>query len=44
MFSIGVDLGRRRDPSAIAVAERKDAEQGIVVVRFLERVQLWTPY
>ena len=44
MFSIGVDLGRRRDPSAIAVAERKDAEPEIVVVRFLERVQLRTPY
>ncbi|MGA2713102.1 MAG: hypothetical protein ABSG41_08330 [Bryobacteraceae bacterium] len=51
MFYMGLDLGQRRDPSAIAVVERMDlarAYSGSVFhslrVRHLERVPLGTPY
>jgi len=51
MFHIGLDLGQRRDHSAIAVVERIEyrtaysgVERGPAVVRYLERVPLGTPY
>jgi hypothetical protein len=40
MFYLGLDLGQRRDPSTIAVVEKK----GVMRVRHLERVRLGTPY
>jgi hypothetical protein len=42
MFYLGVDLGQRHDPTAIAVVERMD--QSSLRVRHLERVPLGTPY
>src|SRR5665213_3322812 len=51
MFYVGLDLGQRHDPTAIAVVERMElarAFQGPVFhslrVRHLERVPLGTPY
>ena len=50
MFFVGVDLGQRRDFTAIAVVERceagrgSDYEQQRMVVRYLERMRLGTPY
>jgi hypothetical protein len=51
MFYIGIDLGQRRDHTAIAVAERMDryagyqgAEFDHLRVRYLERVALGTSY
>jgi hypothetical protein len=51
MFYLGLDLGQRHDPTAIAVVQRVDltrAWQGTafhsVRVRHLERVPLGTPY
>jgi len=51
MFCVGVDLGQRRDHSAIAVVERRDARRPWGVSDFLgaevihaERLQLGTPY
>jgi hypothetical protein len=51
MFYLGLDLGQRHDPTAIAVVERVDmvrAYQSTVFhslrVRHLERVALGTPY
>jgi phage FluMu gp28-like protein len=51
MLYVGVDLGQRKDHSAIAVVERVDrrsayqsAEFDRVEVRHLERVPLGTPY
>jgi hypothetical protein len=51
MFYLGLDLGQRHDPTAIAVVERIEltrAGQGMVFhsvrVRHLERVPLGTPY
>ncbi len=51
MFHIGLDLGQRRDHSAIAIVERVQyryayggSERGPAVVRYLERVPLGTPY
>lgn len=48
---IGLDLGKRRDHSAIAVVERVEyryayggGERGPACVRYLERVPLGTPY
>jgi hypothetical protein len=40
MFYLGLDLGQRRDPAAIAVVEKR----GVMRVRHLERVRLGTPY
>ena len=51
MFYRGVDLGQRRDHTAIAVVERWDAGRPFLTpvmrfleVRYLERVPLGTPY
>ena len=51
MFYMGLDLGQRRDPSAIAVVERMDLARAYsgspfhsLRVRHLERVPLGTPY
>ncbi len=51
MFYVGLDLGQRRDFSAIAVAERAEATHAWMKpyderlgVRHLERVALGTPY
>ena len=50
-FYIGLDLGQRRDHSAIAVVERLELYRGYqtpvfqsLLVRHLERVALGTPY
>src|ERR1700733_11177591 len=39
-FYLGLDLGQRHDPTAIAVVEGPD----VIRVRHLERVPLGTPY
>jgi hypothetical protein len=44
MFYVGVDLGKMRDPSAIAVVERGDIGHRYVDVRGLERMALGTSY
>jgi hypothetical protein len=51
MFYIGLDLGKRQDPTAIAVVERIELAQAwqatafhSLRVRHLERVPLGTPY
>jgi hypothetical protein len=51
VFYVGLDLGQRRDHTAIAVLERWDAERAFLgaemkflEVRYLERVPLGTPY
>lgn len=51
MFYAGLDLGQRRDYSAIAVVERKEAPRAFqtplfegLLVRHLERIPLGTPY
>jgi hypothetical protein len=50
MFSVGLDLGQKRDHSAIAVVERLETrkvygtELSGIAVRHLERVRLGTPY
>jgi hypothetical protein len=41
MFYVGLDLGQRHDPTAIAVVEKIT---NVVRVRHLERVPLGTPY
>jgi hypothetical protein len=41
VFYVGLDVGQRRDPTAIAVVERR---KGRLMVRHLERVALGTPY
>src|SRR5438128_2108181 len=43
MFAIGLDLGQKRDHSAIAVVERHDYT-GLLMVRFACRVPLGTSY
>jgi hypothetical protein len=55
-YFVGVDLGQSRDYTAIAVVERRGvggrmeirqlthAEDGVLRLRFLERVELGTPY
>ena len=46
-ISIGIDLGQKRDPSAIAVAEldlREPNEEDHWLIRHLERLPLGTPY
>jgi hypothetical protein len=43
MFYLGLDLGQRNDPTAIAVVERMDRAQ-VWRVRHVERVPLGTPY
>jgi len=40
MFYLGLDLGQRRDPSTIAVVEKR----GVIRVRHLERIPLGMPY
>ena len=40
-YFIGLDLGQSYDPSAVAVVEE---ERGVLVVRYLERAPLGTPY
>jgi hypothetical protein len=51
MFYMGLDLGQRHDPTAIAVVERIELAQAwqatefhSLRVRHLERVPLGTPY
>jgi hypothetical protein len=51
MFYMGVDLGQKKDHTAIAVVERWDAGRAFLAptmkcleVRYLERVPLGTPY
>ena len=51
MFYLGIDLGQRRDHTAIAVLERWDCGRAFLSsvvhhleVRYLERVPLGTPY
>lgn len=50
VVTIGVDIGQKRDPTAIAVAEieRREAEAGRIEVHFLihylDRLPLGTPY
>jgi hypothetical protein len=44
MFFVGVDLGQRRDHSAIALVERPVLRETRFDVRGLERVPLGTPY
>ncbi len=51
MFFIGLDLGQRRDPSALAVVEREESRiawmpsaRPRLNVRYLERMPLETPY
>ena len=46
MLSIGVDLGQKRDPTAVAVLEVQHHPDGRVhfTCRFLERLALGTPY
>jgi hypothetical protein len=41
MFYVGLDLGQRHDPTAIAVVEKITNH---MLVRHLERVPLGTPY
>lgn len=43
MFYLGVDLGQTRDHSAISAVERNDYH-GILMVRYVHRVPLGTPY
>jgi phage FluMu gp28-like protein len=43
MFYMGLDLGKLRDFTAIAVVEREPTTT-VLTVRFLERVMLGTPY
>jgi len=48
-ITIGVDIGQKRDPTAICVAEREDREiegkqQVHFLIRHLERLPLGTPY
>lgn len=42
-FAVGVDLGQVRDFTAIAIAERLDAER-VWAIRHLQRFELGTPY
>jgi hypothetical protein len=42
LFYLGIDLGKRRDPSAMAIVEGKTV-QGLQL-RYAERVALGTPY
>src|SRR5579862_9727316 len=42
MFYVGLDLGQRRDHSAIAVVQGE--ESGRLAVRHVERIPLGTPY
>ena len=55
LFAIGVDIGQKRDPTAIAVAEieyrpiedpelKKSRRESHYLVRFLERLELGMPY
>lgn len=45
VVTIGVDLGQRRDPTALAVVEREPRGEAIHhAVRHLERLPLGTPY
>jgi hypothetical protein len=42
MFYIGLDLGQKQDHTAIAVVERREADE--LQLRHIERVALGTPY
>jgi hypothetical protein len=42
-FFAGVDLGQKRDPTALAVVERGEAD-GVLRLRHLERMPLGLPY
>jgi hypothetical protein len=42
MFYLGIDLGKRRDPSAMAIVEGKTVHG--LQLRYAERVALGTPY
>ena len=46
MYYMGLDLGQRRDPSAVAIVERQEryAARAPLVVRHLQRVPLGTSY
>ena len=41
---IGVDIGQKRDPTAVAVAELSEDAPPTFMIRFLERLPLQTPY
>ena len=41
---IGVDIGQKRDPTAVAVAELSEDTLPAFMIRFLERLPLQTPY
>lgn len=43
MFYLGLDLGQRHDPTAIAIVEKLDLIRGLRL-RHLERIPLGTPY
>ena len=44
LFYLGLDLGQRHDPTAIAVIERVDMARPLLRLRHLERVALGTSY
>jgi hypothetical protein len=44
MIILGVDIGQKRDPTAICVAETVQREQLHYLIRHLERLPLDTPY
>ena len=51
MYFVGLDLGQKRDHSAVAVVERVDGRRAFqatttdrLLVRFAERMALGTPY
>ena len=43
-FFVGLDLGKKHDPAAVAVVERLDGVLHRLGVRYVERVPLGTPY
>lgn len=42
MYFVGLDLGQKRDYSAVVVVEREDRDR--LLVRYVERMALGTPY
>ena len=44
MFYVGLDLGKRRDHSAIAVIQKIERLRHRLLIRHLERAPLGTPY
>jgi hypothetical protein len=43
-FFVGLDLGQKRDFSAVAVVERVSVDSVVYHLRYLERIALGTPY